>query len=110
MNDEPDPKLSWLENKAAGTFRNVHAGGNSDGSLHRCPCCEFKILPERGGYDICPVCFWEDDGHDDEDADLVRGGPNSSLSPTQARKNFVKFGACERKHTKHVRVPRPDER
>jgi hypothetical protein len=27
-----------------------------------------------------PVCFWEDDGQDDHDADLVRGGPNGALS------------------------------
>lgn len=26
-----------------------------------CPCCGFKTLDERGGYDICEVCDWEDD-------------------------------------------------
>ncbi|HEY5317723.1 MAG TPA: CPCC family cysteine-rich protein, partial [Solirubrobacteraceae bacterium] len=27
-----------------------------------CPCCGFLTLPdpERGSYEICPVCFWED--------------------------------------------------
>ena len=39
-----------------------------------CPCCGFVTLPERGADDICPVCFWEDDGQDDHDADEVRGG------------------------------------
>ena len=34
---------------------------------------------------MCPTCMWEDDGQDDHDADIVRGGPNSDLSLTQAR-------------------------
>ena len=45
-------------------------------------------LSERGGFEICSVCWWEDDGQDDADADVVRGGPNGDLSLTQARKNF----------------------
>jgi hypothetical protein len=49
----------------------------------RCPCCLCRTLRERGGFGICPVCFWEDDGQDDHDADEVRGGPNGSLSPTE---------------------------
>jgi hypothetical protein len=56
--------------------------------LYSCPCCEFKTLPTKGEYDICPVCFWEDDGNRD---------PNYYSSPNrmilaQARKNFVEFG------------------
>jgi hypothetical protein len=27
----------------------------------QCPCCGYYTLDGRGGYDICPVCFWEDD-------------------------------------------------
>jgi hypothetical protein len=68
-----------------------------------CPCCGFRALPERGGYDICPVCFWEDDGQDDHDADIVRGGPNYSLSLTQARLNYKRIGACEERVLQHVR-------
>jgi hypothetical protein len=26
--------------------------------------------------EICPVCFWEDDGQDEHDGDEVGGGPN----------------------------------
>ena len=46
-----------------------------DGVMYRCPCCGYKTLPERGGFELCPVCFWEDDGQDDADADTIRGGP-----------------------------------
>lgn len=54
-------------------------------------------LDERGGFEICPVCFWEDDGQDDHDADVVRGGPNAELSLTEARENYAQFGATARR-------------
>lgn len=34
---------------------------------------------------------WEDDGQDDADADLVRGGPNQSFSLVEARENFERY-------------------
>lgn len=75
----------------------------------RCPCCGCLTLDERCGWDICEVCFWEDDGQDDHDADDVKGGPNGSLSLTQARANYQTFGACEANMLPHVRPPRADE-
>jgi hypothetical protein len=76
---------------------------------YRCPCCQFKTLDERGIYDICPVCFWEDDGQDDHDAEVVRGGPNGSLSLTDARRNFREYGASDMSRLAHVRSPLPEE-
>lgn len=78
-------------------------------AAYRCPCCGCKTLPERGGYDICPVCFWEDDGQDDPEADMARGGPNYGLSLTQARANYRSFGACAMRARQHVRKPLPEE-
>jgi hypothetical protein len=67
-------------------------------------------LFERGGDEICPVCFWEDDGQDDDDADEDRGGPNYGLSLTAARRNFQRIGAAEERFLPHVRAARPEER
>jgi hypothetical protein len=75
----------------------------------RCPCCGCKTLAERAGYEICDVCFWEDDGQDDHDADVIRGGPNGRLSLSEARQNYQQFGACERRHVANVRPPLPNE-
>ena len=75
----------------------------------RCPCCCCKTLDGRGGFDICPVCFWEDDGQDDYDADDVRGGPNGALSLTEARANYQKFSACDERSIAHVRLAHPGE-
>ncbi|ACD96297.1 CPCC family cysteine-rich protein [Trichlorobacter lovleyi] len=80
------------------------------GDKFACPCCGYKTLSERGGYDdICNVCFWEDDGQDDEDADVIRGGPNGKLSLSEARRNFADFGACEKSHIRNVRKPQQEE-
>jgi hypothetical protein len=84
--------------------------GAVPGITYECPCCGYKTLAERGGYNICPVCFWEDDGQDDHDADEVRGGPNKDLSLTQARRNFLRIGACEEDMVQHVRAPNEDEK
>jgi hypothetical protein len=73
------------------------------------PVVTHVTVDEWGGSDIGPVCFWEDDGQDDQDADVVRDGPISSLSLAQARKNYLQFGAYEVKMTENVRPPREDE-
>lgn len=90
-------------------FANVSKQPAEDGGFYRCPCCGCRTLRERAGFEICPVCFWEDDGQDSHDADEVRGGPNGSLSLTQAQRNFQDFGACDRKAIEHVRKPTQDE-
>ncbi|MBR2686713.1 MAG: hypothetical protein IKE42_02580 [Aquamicrobium sp.] len=76
----------------------------------RCPCCGFRTLGERGAFEICPVCFWQDDGQDESDLESVRGGPNGELSLLQARLNFTAFGACAKRLVPHVRRPLDDER
>jgi uncharacterized Zn finger protein (UPF0148 family) len=50
-----------------------------------CPACGFPTLGERSGWEICWVCFWEDDGQDEADADKVWGGPNGGSSLTKYR-------------------------
>jgi Cysteine-rich CPCC len=80
-----------------------------DGLRYRCPCCHYKTLEERGGYDICPVCFWEDDGQDNEDANTHRIFSPNHVSLTVARENYHRFGACEERSIHHVRSPLPEE-
>lgn len=98
-------RAAWFE--AYTSLENVTVPSGE--GPHACPCCGFITLSERGGYEICPVCFWEDDGQDDHDADLVRGGPNGGLSLSQARGNYQQFGACEQRMLTHVRSPTPEE-
>jgi hypothetical protein len=90
------------------SVRTVQAGAVRP-DRYPCPCCGYLTLEERGGDDICPVCFWEDDGQDDHDADEVRGGPNYELSLSVARSNFRRIGAASERVLTFVRPPQPDE-
>ncbi len=39
---------------------------NSEDILkNSCPVCGYLTLDERSSFDICSICFWEDDGIDD---------------------------------------------
>lgn len=63
---------------------------------HTCPCCGYKTLdaPARGTYEICPLCYWEDDPVQHQDPDYA-GGANE-LSLREAQHLFVnKAGDCE---------------
>ncbi|QLQ38938.1 CPCC family cysteine-rich protein [Micromonospora robiginosa] len=91
----------------AAQFVNVNRG--PDGGPYACPCCGFLTLGERGGYEICDVCFWEDDGQDEHDAGRVRGGPNRNVSLLEARRNFTACGAADPRDLRHVRPPLPEE-
>ncbi|NQT39389.1 MAG: hypothetical protein HQ581_17965 [Planctomycetes bacterium] len=62
-----------------------------EGVRYTCPCCGYLTLDERGGYDICELCNWEDDGQDDPHADEIYGGPNGRYSLAEARENFRKY-------------------
>lgn len=60
--------------------------GKKTGPLpNSCPFCGYLTLDTRSGWVICSFCFWEDDGQDNHDADLVYGGPNGEDSLTAYR-------------------------
>lgn len=66
---------------------------------YTCPCCGHRTLDERGAYEICPECGWEDDGQDDHDSAVVRGGPNGRQSLDAARAAYVARGGIHQPHT-----------
>ncbi|MBY0146828.1 CPCC family cysteine-rich protein [Neobacillus niacini] len=72
---------------------------------YTCPCCGYKTLDEEppGTYDICEICFWEDDTVQFDDPDYEGGANGPSLR--QAQKNFIEFGAKEFRKTKYTRKP-----
>jgi hypothetical protein len=78
--------------------------------MHACPCCGYLTLPEppAGTFDICPVCFWEDDNVQFNDPDFEGGANEVSLN--QARANFREHGVSEPRFKRQVRPPRPEER
>jgi hypothetical protein len=37
----------------------------------QCPCCKYLTLENKGEFEICILCDWEDDGQDDPYADEI---------------------------------------
>lgn len=72
-----------------------------------CPCCGSRTITERGQYEICKVCWWEDDGQDNESADEIYGGPNYEISLTQGRYNFLKFGLYDPERDDLMKLKEP---
>jgi hypothetical protein len=64
----------------------------------QCYCCGYFSLSERGQYEICDVCFWEDDGC----FDLEKISHPNHMTLEKGRKNFLEFGACEERFIKDV--------
>lgn len=74
-----------------------------------CPCCGYKTFTEKpnGTYDICEICFWEDDATQLADPNYEGGANKVSLK--QGQNNFLLFGACEKEMVNNVRPPNKNE-
>ena len=74
-----------------------------------CPCCGYYTLARKppGTYELCPVCYREDDGVQFEDPTYAGGANEPSLE--QARKNSLAFRANSWQERDSVRPPREDE-
>jgi hypothetical protein len=67
-----------------------------------CPCCGYKTFSRSPGYyEICHVCFWEDDP-----VQLLNPWDHpgaNKVSLQQAQKNYADFGVSEAKFKSYVK-------
>lgn len=69
-----------------------------------CACCGYVTLAGgRGDYDICPICFWEDDPVQFADP-LFKGGANPP-SLAEAQRSYMEHGVGELRFQSKVRPP-----
>lgn len=101
--DPDDPDAEPVQPRAPLTEADLLPHG-----MLACPCCGHATLSERNFYQICPVCFWEDDGQDSHDADVERDGPNR-VSLRRGRANYQAFGASIEADRAHTRPPTREE-
>lgn len=89
---------SYLEKLISDRFNeNVTVDGKQP-HLNKCPCCDYKTLKERGHYEICPVCYWEDDGAElDEDY----SGPNH-ITLREGKRNFQEYGTSDKRSAETI--------
>lgn len=94
---------------------------------YQCLCCGYKTLDSRGEFDICPVCFWEDDTYLDFSVSPIVGkyynrepsleelldipsAANHGLTLRAAQQNYHLFGACMQDMLPYVRKPYNSEK
>ncbi len=81
---------------------------SEENEKYRCPCCGYKTLdPPPHYFEICEVCYWQDDLVQFDEPDR-RGGANK-VSLNEARANFRKFGAFSEEFIGKTRKPTEDE-
>lgn len=72
-----------------------------------CPCCGYLVFDEPpGSFDICPICFWEDDAA--QLRFVARGGANR-VSLLEAQQNCTEFGVSEPGIAANARPPSQTE-
>ncbi|UOD28345.1 hypothetical protein INH39_23225 [Massilia violaceinigra] len=88
---------NYLSMQLALTGKEVTVEGDA-GHMEVCPCCRYRSLETRAEFEICRVCFWEDDGT----TELHRhSGPNhQTLSDAQS--NFRRLGAITEASRQYV--------
>ena len=88
---------------------------SSLGERYKCKCCGYFTMTEKpldpngspGTFEICPVCFWEDDSLQYLDPD--RSGGANKVSLNEAKENYRNYGAVEKDMLQYVRAPRDYE-
>lgn len=83
---------------------------NNNYRKYACSCCGFFTLSNKpdNTFQLCPICYWEDDGVQLYDP-TYEGGANR-VSLNRAKVNFVRFGAVEERFKGYVRSPLSDEK
>ena len=76
---------------------------------YRCPCCGYRTLEAPAALLLCPVCWWEDDGQEDDDAADVHLTVNGLMSLAEARIHFQACGAAHPSFLRFVRKPQGAE-
>lgn len=56
-----------------------------------CTCCGYRTIEETGAYDVCPNCYWEDDGNQDP----AKYSSVNHLTLQEGRDNYKKMGASD---------------
>jgi hypothetical protein len=58
-----------------------------------CSCCDYITLQRRARNEVCPACFWEDDGTELNQPNEPSAS-NDTLTVREARLNFNELCCC----------------
>ncbi|MCT2407694.1 CPCC family cysteine-rich protein [Chryseobacterium antibioticum] len=93
-------RLSYIEGKIRDLYQLSIDVKGIPKELFTCHCCNYKTILEKGNYQICKVCFWEDDGgHDESKYSHV-----NHMTLKEAKDNFKTKGAILDRFLKFVDI------
>ncbi|HEX8668063.1 MAG TPA: CPCC family cysteine-rich protein [Allosphingosinicella sp.] len=72
-----------------------------------CLCCDAMTIGDRGGYEICEICDWEDDPVQAADPDYAGGANTLSLNQHRAQMSSLETtpaGLVADGEERHVRA------
>ena len=92
----------YLEKRLLAETGCPHAVTGDIEPMQPCPCCGYKCLRARGDYEICSVCFWEDDGF----RELEEHSPPNGMSLEEAKRNFEAVGCFDARYLPHLESDR----
>lgn len=73
-----------------------------------CPCCGYLVFPAMAGsFDVCPICYWEDD--DAQLLDPNHVGESNRISLIEAQNNFMEKGWSDKRFAPQVSKPTPED-
>jgi len=59
----------------------------------QCDCCDYFCIPDDSEWEVCPVCYWQQDAFGTSAPD-EESCANHGLSLREGRQNFLLYGAC----------------
>jgi hypothetical protein len=59
----------------------------------QCVCCDYYTVVDRHSFEVCQVCYWEDDGS--TMAQLDQESRSNHMTLRAARKSFEAIGAID---------------
>lgn len=93
-------KISYIKEKIKTIYQFPLIITGTPKELMACPCCNYKTISEKGNYEVCKVCFWEDDGNTDES----RYSQVNHMTLKEAKDNFEIKGVILDKFLKYVDI------
>lgn len=91
-------KISFINEKIKNLYQFPLTITGNPKVLFTCPCCNYKTILEKGNYEICPICFWEDDGSND----LLKYSHVNHMTLKNAKDNFKTKGVILDKFLEYI--------
>ena len=83
-------KNSYIENEYNNIFKKEIYIDDIPETLYPCPCCNYLTIEDKWDDEICPVCFWQDDGGYENNYSSA-----NKMFLRDGKENYLKYGCMD---------------